>query len=107
MLRMFDVQYRMQSSSCKVVFLTAMTHAAIDACLTKLSYLISRYREIPDIPITWLDRLNIEHVFKGNDHRPPKTDGYYIYAGTVYQVCTSCDLTHISIKHFTTAIQLQ
>ena len=104
---MFDVQHRMQSSSYKVVFLTAMTHAAIDACLTKLSQLINRYREIPDLPTAWLGRLNIEHVLKGNDHDAPRTDGYYIYAGTVYQVCANCDLTQISIEHFITAIQLQ
>lgn len=73
-----------------------MTHAAIEACLTKLSHLISRYREIPDLPIAWLDHLNIEHVLRGNDHEAPRTNGYYIYAGTVYQVWTNCGLMHVT-----------
>ena len=70
-----------------VVFLTAMTHAAIDACLSKLSQLIDRYREIPDLSAAWLDRIKVEHVVKGNDHAPPVPGLNYVYAGTVYQVC--------------------
>jgi hypothetical protein len=71
----------------KVVFLTAMTHAAIDACLTKLSQLIEHYRKIPDLSAAWLDRIKIEHVVKGKDHAPPAPGLNYVYAGTVYQVC--------------------
>ena len=88
MLRLFDVQARLETSwNGKVVFLTAMTHAAIDACLTKLSQLTERYREIPDLSTDWLDKIRIEHVVKGNDHAAPVPDFHYIYAGTVYQVC--------------------
>lgn len=63
-----------------------MTHAAIDACLTKLSQLTDNYRKIPDLPTAWLDKIRIEHVVKGNDHAPPTPGFHYIYAGTVYQV---------------------
>jgi hypothetical protein len=64
-----------------------MTHAAIEACLTKLSQLIERYRDIPDLSTIWLDKIRIEHVVKGNEHAPPVVEFDYIYAGTVYQVC--------------------
>jgi hypothetical protein len=63
-----------------------MTHAAIDACLTKLSQLIEHYRKIPDLSTTWLDKIKIEHVVKGNNHAPPVSGFHYVYAGTVYQV---------------------
>lgn len=64
-----------------------MTHAAIDACLTKLSQLIEHYRAIPNLSTTWLDKIKIEHVVKGNDHTGPAPGFDFVYAGTVYQVC--------------------
>jgi hypothetical protein len=63
-----------------------MTHAAIDACLTKLSQLMDHYRHIPGLSTTWLDKIKIEHVVKGNDHAAPIPGFHYVYAGTVYQV---------------------
>lgn len=76
----------MQNAECQMVFLTAMTHAAIDACLTKIAQLMDRYREIPNLSTAWLDKIKIEHVSKGNDHSPPAPGFHYVYAGTVYQV---------------------
>lgn len=72
----------------QIVFLTAMTHAAIRACLEKLSKLVKCYREIPGLDVGWLDKVKIEHVEKGGDHPLPPKDGTnsFIYAGTVYQV---------------------
>lgn len=63
-----------------------MTHAAIDACLTKLRQLIEFYGQIPNLPIPWLEKLQVEHVIKGNDHPAPAPGHNYVFAGTVYQV---------------------
>lgn len=63
-----------------------MTHAAIDACLTKFSELMARYRQIPNLPTSWLDNLKVEHVVKGADHLGPSRTYDYVYAGTVFQV---------------------
>lgn len=86
LLRLFDARSRLHAGHGKVVFLTAMTHAAIEACLAKLYQLVERYREIPDLSTSWLDKIKIEHVVKGNDHNPPVAEFDYVYAGTVYQV---------------------
>lgn len=66
-----------------------MTHAAIEACLSKLSRLITYYRSIDGLPVKWLNHLKVEHVLKGSDHPSPlKADpqAKLIYAGTVYQL---------------------
>lgn len=86
-LRLLDVLSRVEDDVHQIILLTAMTHAAIDACLAKLSHLVEKYHEIPDLPTAWLDNVKIEHVLKGNDHAPPKPESHYIYtAGTVYRV---------------------
>jgi len=66
-----------------------MTHAAIDACLRKITYLVGCYRAIDSMPAQWLDNFKVEHVLKGNEHPAPPNAGSsakLLYAGTVYQV---------------------
>lgn len=87
LLRLFDLRNRLSQPNGFVVFVTAMTHAAIEACLSKLAHLAEDYRRIPNLPLNWLDKLQIEHVLKGSDHVAPRHDRDYIYAGTVFQVC--------------------
>jgi hypothetical protein len=72
----------------QIIFLAAMTHAAIDACLSKLRNLTGRSQSLRGLPTAWLDKVKIEHVLKGSDHPLPArtTSNTYIYAGTVYQV---------------------
>ena len=67
--------------------MTAMTHAAIAACLAKLSHLINCYRSL-DVSLSgWLDQVAVEQVLTGNDHPPPSRSRLvHIYAGTIYQV---------------------
>jgi len=69
-----------------VVFITAVTHAAIEACCGKLEHLIQVYRSIKYLPTGWLDEVKIEMVTKGNEHAPPKGQSAIVYAGTIYQV---------------------
>lgn len=88
LLRLLDVQHRHGDSARKIIFITAMTHAAIDACRKKLVHLISCYRAIDSLSTAWLDRVKVEQVLKGSEHPAPSSSGLfdYIYTGTTYQV---------------------
>ncbi|KIK67555.1 hypothetical protein GYMLUDRAFT_37712 [Collybiopsis luxurians FD-317 M1] len=71
----------------KIVFVTAVTHAAIEAVLKKLSSLIQYYKSIDSLPSKWLETVSIEHVTNGNEHRPPQTSvDFSLYAGTIFQL---------------------
>ncbi|KAF8584285.1 hypothetical protein K439DRAFT_1153217 [Ramaria rubella] len=83
----------------QIVFVIAMTHATIQACLSKLQKIIDRYRQVPDLSLEWLEDLQLEHVLTGSAHSKPKIPSAqkshaddvpkprtWIYAGTVYQL---------------------
>jgi hypothetical protein len=65
-----------------------MTHAAIQACLDKLTYLTDCYHKIEGLPVAWLANVKIERVMEGSKHPAPTDNSRYtyIFAGTVYQV---------------------
>jgi hypothetical protein len=87
LLRLLEVERRQDNFDQRIIFLTAMTHAAIEAMLNKLAFLIDCYRTIASLPTEWLDDVKVERVLKGNDHAPPShIHLVYIYAGTLYQV---------------------
>ncbi|KDQ50871.1 hypothetical protein JAAARDRAFT_211450 [Jaapia argillacea MUCL 33604] len=90
LLRLLQIQLRLDicSDTRQVVFITAMTHAAIEACLKKLSYLMESYRRIEGFSAEWLDNVQVEHVLKGGEHPAPsaRSSNVFIYAGTVYQL---------------------
>ncbi|TFK44927.1 hypothetical protein BDQ12DRAFT_695260 [Crucibulum laeve] len=90
LLRLLEVQRRLGDRNRKIVFITAMTHAAIDACRNKLLRLIDHYQDIESLPTQWLSDLKIEQVLKGNNHpAPPKSgSGIRVYTGTIYQACS-------------------
>jgi hypothetical protein len=103
-LRLLEVEHRLNSTRTRIVFLTALTHAAIAACLAKLKQLVGCHREIPHLACPWLDRVSIEHVLHGHSHTLPKVGATSIYAGTVYQVANEappvecrCSLTMRSL----------
>ncbi|KAF6763028.1 hypothetical protein DFP72DRAFT_986801 [Ephemerocybe angulata] len=87
-LRLLEAQWKLDDRGQKIIFLTAMTHAAIDACQSKLERLIDCYRSIDFLELDWLDNIRIERVMRGNDHPPPArgSEATHIYAGTLYQV---------------------
>lgn len=69
------------------ILLTAVTHAAIQACLSKLNALMEIYRRFPGMKLGWLNKVRLERVHSGALHPSPKDDdATYIFAGTVYQV---------------------
>lgn len=93
LLRLFNVYANTTSEpgpdslSPKIVFVTAVTHAAIDAVLKKLTYLIQCYRSIDSLPNEWLDKIFIEHVKNGNEHAAPSvSSAFSLFAGTIFQV---------------------
>ncbi|KAJ7030016.1 P-loop containing nucleoside triphosphate hydrolase protein [Mycena alexandri] len=89
LLRLFEVQYRLGNTKRKIIFITAMTHAAIEAVLSKLDHLKDCYNRIDSLPTEWLDSVQIEHVLKGHDHPGPSKSApsaTLVYAGTVYQL---------------------
>ncbi|KAF7428775.1 hypothetical protein PC9H_008007 [Pleurotus ostreatus] len=86
-LRLLDAETRTGRIRTRVVFVSAMTHAAIQACLDKFHFLTTCYKEISDLDTAWLDEVKIEKVLNGNKHPPPNLARFrYIYAGTVYQL---------------------
>ncbi|KAF7362302.1 AAA-12 domain-containing protein [Mycena venus] len=89
LLRLLEVQHRLGDTKRKIIFITAMTHAAIEAVLSKLSHLRGCYTSIDSLPTEWLDNVKIEHVLKGHDHAAPSKSNSsesLLYAGTVYQL---------------------
>ncbi|KAJ7686577.1 hypothetical protein B0H17DRAFT_1204242 [Mycena rosella] len=87
LLRLLEVQHRLGDTKRKIIFITAMTHAAIEAVLHKLSYLKDCYSSIDSLPLEWLANVQIEHVLKGNDHALPSkasSSASLLYAGTLY-----------------------
>ncbi|KAJ7503041.1 hypothetical protein B0H11DRAFT_1906826 [Mycena galericulata] len=79
LLRLLEVQHRLGDTKRKIIFITAMTHAAIEAVLSKLSHLRNCYSSIDSLPTTWLTNVKIEHVLKGNDHTSPSKSDPSLY----------------------------
>lgn len=88
LLRLLEVEHRHHGPAPKIIFITAVTHAAIEACRSKLLRLMDAYRSIDSLPSQWLDDVTVEVVSRGNDHAAPQNKGslVQIYAGTIYQV---------------------
>lgn len=90
LLRLIDVERRLKNRERIVVYLSCVTHAAIEACLKKLQFLMGCIQRIESYEKGWLNRLRVEHVLKGGEHPGPSKQGgedeTIIYAGTVYQV---------------------
>ncbi|KAF8911535.1 hypothetical protein CPB84DRAFT_1722843 [Gymnopilus junonius] len=88
LLRLIAVERRHHGPQPKIIFITAITHAAIEACRGKLVRLMDAYRSIASLPKSWLDDVHIRIVSKGNDYPPPPRTGsaVHIYAGTIYQL---------------------
>jgi hypothetical protein len=83
---MIEVEMKLNPNIRKTVFLTAMTHVAIDAILAKLDKLVDHYRSIPNLSLSWLDNISIQHVRTGRDHPLPGNRKIHLFAGTVFQL---------------------
>lgn len=81
-----EIRFRCKAANRHIIFVSALTHAAIDACISKLKQLMHHYESISAWPLTWLKELRLEHVKAGATHSLPDDGRDYIYAGTVFQV---------------------
>ncbi|KAK1230547.1 hypothetical protein PQX77_006347 [Marasmius sp. AFHP31] len=90
LLRLLNIQYLLGHEPSKVIFITAMTHAAIDAFLSKLKYLTECYRAIEGLDIEWLDAIKVEHVLSGQKLPRNTLSRTTIFAGTIYQLYNLC-----------------
>ncbi|PPQ63036.1 hypothetical protein CVT24_005982 [Panaeolus cyanescens] len=90
LLRLIDCLRRNKDTTPKIIFIAAVTHAAIEACRSKLVALMDAYRSIEDLPIQWLDDVSVEVVTQASTHRLPDKKSsrpiVNIYAGTIYQL---------------------
>lgn len=72
-----------------------MTHAAIDAIISKLEKLMRHYRALKGRDSSWLDAINLERVRTGSTHKGPTKRGVYIYAGTTFQLYKFCEKANL------------
>ena len=88
LLLLIDVERRRWGPQRKTIFISAVTHAAIEACRNKLVQLLDTYRAIPNLPNKWIDDVSVEVVGIGNDHPRPRESGnaIHVYMGTIYLV---------------------
>lgn len=68
-----------------VVWMTAVTNAAIDMFVNKFEFLCDRIRAIPNLNKEWLSELGILRLTSGTKHEIPKTR-LTVAAGTVWQL---------------------
>lgn len=88
-LRLLQIQIKAKLPPM-TIYLTAMTHAAILACLKKLDALQNCYQSIKGYPLDWMKQIDVQHVQIGAKHPLPAVDSSksLIYAGTVHQLFT-------------------
>ena len=99
LLRLLEVQHRCGRATKQIIYITAMTHAAIEACMSKLEQLCRVYRSICGLEesIQWLDDISFQHVRVGATHPPPSKHSIHIYAGTVFQVSMADPLRRVIV----------
>jgi hypothetical protein len=83
-LYLLEILY-LNSSEKVVVWMTAVTNAAIEAFVNKFEFLRDRIRAIPDLNKKWLDELSILRLTAGAKPDLSKTR-LTVAAGTVWQL---------------------
>lgn len=74
-----------KSTENVIIWMTAVTNAAIDMFVRKLEFLRDRIRAIPNLPCEWLDNLSVLRITSQNKPLPFATR-FTIAAGTVWQL---------------------
>ncbi|KAL5483134.1 hypothetical protein ACEPAI_8363 [Sanghuangporus weigelae] len=90
LLRLIQIKSADDNPRRLIIFVTAMTHAAIDACASKLNGLMLNYQSLPGLDTGWMRNVSLERVMSGATHPVPDSEKTYIYAGTVYQLYSYC-----------------
>ncbi|PPQ75118.1 hypothetical protein CVT26_008296 [Gymnopilus dilepis] len=88
LLRIIAVERQFHGPRRQVMFITANTHAAVEACYRRLRNLMGIYVAVSPMQKSWLDGVNTQNVCRGTSHPPPPEggSGIDIYAGTMYQL---------------------
>ncbi|KAL5512604.1 hypothetical protein ACEPAG_3257 [Sanghuangporus baumii] len=90
LLRLIQIKSADDNPRRLIIFVTAMTHAAIDACASKLNTLMLNYQSLPGLDTSWMRNVSLERVMSGAKHPIPDGEKTYIFAGTVYQLYSYC-----------------
>ncbi len=90
MVHLLEILYRTTTDKV-VVWMTAVTNAAIDIFLSKFRFLCDRVRSIPHLSAEWLDALTIRRIDGRNNHSFPQSR-LSLAAGTVWQLWKYHDL---------------
>ena len=87
-MRLIIADQQHEKKGSNVIFVTAMTHAAIKTCRTMILRLIRAYQSVLPSVKPYLDNVDVQLVSRGNDHPPPRCAWPFIeiYIGTLYQV---------------------
>jgi hypothetical protein len=83
-LQLLEILHRTTTDKV-VVWMTAVTNAAIDIFLDKFQFLCNRVKNIPNLSNQWLDELKVLRIQSGA--KPPLPKGRLtLAAGTVWQL---------------------
>lgn len=84
MLQLFEILHRTTKDKV-VVWMAAVTNAAIDIFLNKFQFLCDRVRSIPDLSNSWLNDLKVLRIQSGPKPALPR-ERLTLAAGTVWQL---------------------
>ncbi|PVG00252.1 P-loop containing nucleoside triphosphate hydrolase protein [Serendipita vermifera] len=90
-LRMLEVMGPQALEKCPIILMTAMTHAAIDAIISKVKTLIGHYKKLENRDNSWLNHISLERVHQGGTHCGPVSKKVFIYTGTTFQLYKFCE----------------
>lgn len=84
MVQLLEILYRTTTDKV-VVWMTAITNAAIDIFLSKFRFLCDQVRSIPNLSTEWLDALTVLQIQSGAKPALPQSR-LTLAAGTVWQL---------------------
>ncbi|KAG8809269.1 hypothetical protein FRC19_005339, partial [Serendipita sp. 401] len=98
-LRMIEVLGTAALKECPIILVTAMTHAAIEAILSKIRSLMEHYGALKERDSSWLKMISLQRVWTGGTHPLPSSPSskgkVNIYAGTTFQLYKFCERAHL------------
>ncbi|GAA94384.1 uncharacterized protein L969DRAFT_199954 [Mixia osmundae IAM 14324] len=93
LLRLCDIVRSTNSKSCSTIFMTAMTHAAIDQFQARVEDLKALMKDMPGLDTDFIDNLVLERVRSGTTHPKPQSPAgsTACYLATVWQLAKLSD----------------
>jgi AAA domain len=84
-LYLLEIMY-LHTQGTVIVWMTAVTNAAIHQFLRKFEMLMDKIRAIPHLQKDWLDEVSIVHLTSGKQSVVPPPGRLRVVAGTVWQL---------------------